>query len=318
MSNDFSSWSVDQVRAKLIELGVDAEEAAKLKPKSVAVKKLTSLLDSSGEAETVSFEELAKDLQVNVDADVFGVEVSGNTAGIPENVVDCEEQSDTRPPMTSPDWHTYVMGQFSEDELAEGNPTVDGLRRVTHLLLGPIVDAKSRIRQSPTKENFFSAASVEYRLTIEFYDGTIRSFCGAADVTTANTPEPYCRHSVASAETKAEGRCLRKALMLRKVITAEEALQVEPSVDEDTNRKWNPDARITREQKIALNILAKTADVNVIKFINAGDTKYASIDDVKFSTATDMLEFIHEYVNAKRPVPPKIKGYDGNWDKGEM
>src|SRR5689334_6604577 len=54
-----------------------------------------------------------------------------------------------RPDFNSYEWHDYVMKQFMPDELFEGNPTVDGLRRVTEALIGKIVESVSHVITPP-------------------------------------------------------------------------------------------------------------------------------------------------------------------------
>ena len=43
------------------------------------------------------------------------------------------------PSTTDPGWNDYVMSKFTEKELYDGNPLVNGLRRVAELVIGPIV-----------------------------------------------------------------------------------------------------------------------------------------------------------------------------------
>ena len=43
------------------------------------------------------------------------------------------------PSMTDPKWNDYVMSMFTEKEMYNGNPLVNGLRRVAEVVLGPIV-----------------------------------------------------------------------------------------------------------------------------------------------------------------------------------
>ena len=57
------------------------------------------------------------------------------------------------PSIESEQWADYVMDKFRNDEMENGNPTCDGLRRVTELLVGPIIGRDVAIHQSPNIEN---------------------------------------------------------------------------------------------------------------------------------------------------------------------
>ena len=55
-----------------------------------------------------------------------------------------------KPSFNSPEWNDYVLSLFTNEELVDGNPTVDGLRRVTELVLGKINKTHVDIVQCPT------------------------------------------------------------------------------------------------------------------------------------------------------------------------
>jgi len=46
---------------------------------------------------------------------------------------------------SDPEWSEYVLDQMHDSELKQGNPTVDGLRRVTERVYGEIVSSTSEI-----------------------------------------------------------------------------------------------------------------------------------------------------------------------------
>ena len=48
----------------------------------------------------------------------------------------------------SPLWSEHVLDQMDDSELKEGNPTVDGLRRVTERVYGEILSSTSEIVKS--------------------------------------------------------------------------------------------------------------------------------------------------------------------------
>ena len=127
---------------------------------------------------------------------------------------------------SSPDWHDYVMQQFQENELFQGYPKTDGLRRIVELLLGKIIRSESKVLQSPKLNNdkgytyINEIVVVEHRVEIQT-ETHIIIVQDVADVWQGNTDSAFLKFPTAVAATRAEGRALRKALNL-KTIAAEE------------------------------------------------------------------------------------------------
>lgn len=229
------------------------------------------------------------------------------------------------PDMTDPGWSEYVLSQFEQDELLEGNPTVDGLRRVTTRLLGPIVESRSHVIQAPNPAND-GRATVEHTIVIWWElddrgDGIDkrRLFQDCADVYELNTNLEYARYATATAATRAEGRALRKALQLKRVVAAEEI----------SDNPVEKPGKITRGQISFMNMMCHSdrLDINVIKLINMGkknaEDMYKSIEDVPYPTAVKMNQYLTECQTGKtadgkvRVIPDAIKGYDPDWRKEE-
>lgn len=208
------------------------------------------------------------------------------------------------PDFNSPQWHEYVMKQFAPDEIIEGNPTTEGLRRVVSLLLGDIIESSAKCICAPTKDNNYSA-TVEHKVVINWRDndsyanGDVRTFTEIADVTDRNSSETVFRaYPTATASTRAEGRALRKALKLKHIIAAEEAEQ--PSESENDNKP------ISSNQVVMIKHLAKRNNIDEMKFINSGSLKYGSINEISYTTAHKMLAKLNEYLNDKSKIPSKI------------
>jgi hypothetical protein len=163
----------------------------------------------------------------------------------------------TKIQMTDPDWEDYVMQQFRPDELFNGkNPTVNGLRRVCEVALGPIVGGKVNVVQCPSGDG--GTAVVEYELTVECINqvGSItRVFSSAADAHYGNTDPLFRKYLTAIAETRAEARALRKAMKI-KTAAADELSEV-ANLDRDV-------ASPTQERAIEKAIRRKSLDINQI------------------------------------------------------
>jgi hypothetical protein len=224
------------------------------------------------------------------------------------------------PFMSSEEWPAFVLQHFTSEEVDEDKrPYVHGLRRVAKLLLGPIIKSQAKVIQAPTfvpgfdKLGILTPATVEHTVEILMcrveHDGVSpykATFTEASDVYHGNSDNMVSRHPTATASTRAEGRALRKALGLDRVIAAEESTAV-PLEDSGI------DGKITRGQITFLDTLCHRNDIDVLKFVNMGKVKYNRIDDVPHGIALLMIEHLSGLQNNQTKIDPKIKGYDSTW-----
>ena len=238
-----------------------------------------------------------------------------------EETENVEEQEESESPsMLSSEWNDYVMSHFDESELINGNPICAGLRRVSELLLGSIIESGPHEVHPATDSNGPGRATVVYRVVFDWMNsGQIKVFSEVADVWHGNTDDLFCAHPVATASTRAEGRALRKALKLRK-LAAEElskkdivsiVQQTVPS--KPTDGDWNPEEKISVQQVSFIDNKCRQLDINVLSFINSGDQRYGSIQDITKEKASSMLIILNKYQNGNMEIPEDIKVYDENW-----
>ena len=219
------------------------------------------------------------------------------------------------PPMDSPQWADYVLSQFRSDEMEQGNPTCDGLRRVTEYLIGPIVGRDVRVHQAPNKENFGTATVVcSVKVLNNIPDHILYEMVmqeeDAADVNRYNTQKPFYLHPTATATTRAEARALRKILRLKKVVAAEEL------AGEDTDDfadAWKPSDPVQDEQINLLDIVCQRCDINVMEYINSGERIYNSIYELDKNKAQSMIQHINKIQQDKVSRPHGVGKYDANW-----
>lgn len=210
-------------------------------------------------------------------------------------------------------WSDYVIGLLSDDEKIEGNPTVDGLRRIFETALNCVVtSAESSVVQSPSPDNE-KRATVVHSLTYVLNDldpdspTKYRTVSGAADVYWGNCDKIYRNHPVAVAETRAEGRALRRALKLRKVVAAEElATNIEDNLDGDSIGK------ISSNQISFIDQMSKRLDVNVIKLLDLMGFP-AIISNVSHDNAVAVIRELSKYQQNMDNIPSNVKGYDNEW-----
>ena len=230
-----------------------------------------------------------------------------------EDVVEQKEQEITKPDINSLEWNDYVLGLLSEEEKISGNPTTDGLRRIFEIALDcTIIDSTSEVVQSPSPDNE-KRATVVHSLNYILNDGSLpaelraKAVNGAADVYWGNCDKVYRNHPVAVAETRAEGRALRRGLKLRKVIAAEEvANEIEDDPDGITVSK------ITNNQINFIDVLSKRLNINVNNMLTIKNIT-ESIYNVSHKDAVVLIRDLSKYQQNISDIPNNIVGYDSSW-----
>ena len=295
--------TIEELKESLLVLGFPKNELNKLKK-----DELMELHTKALEDQTVA--------DVDLDEDFEEVEDS------PSLEIEEEEESEKTPSITSDEWHDYVMSQFKSNELIDGNPITAGLRRVVEIVLGEVIETGPTQVFPATDPNGPGRATVVYRIVIDEYEsGRTKSYADTADVWHGNTDDLFCAHPVATASTRAEGRALRKALKLR-VLAAEELAKkdivsiVQQSVNQQpTDGEWNPDEKISSQQINFIDNKCSQLDIDVMKFVNSGNTNYTSVNGVNKDTAKNMIVELNKYQNQSTKIPPEITGYVSNWRK---
>lgn len=212
------------------------------------------------------------------------------------------------------EWTDHVLSLLSDDEKIMGNPTTDGLRRIFELALNcTVVGADSNVVQSPDLNNE-RRATVTHTLTFVLNDESVpetfkyRSVSGAADVYWGNCDKIYRNHPVAVAETRAEGRALRRALKLRKVVAAEEIAK-----DIDTEHlEENNLGKINSTQINFFDVFGKRLDINIHKLLDKLAIESSNIYNILYDDAVKTITTLSSYQQTN-DIPEDIKGYDPNW-----
>jgi len=223
------------------------------------------------------------------------------------------------PPMWSEDWADFVLSQFKPNELnPEGNPDVNGLRRVVRKLIGPIVFSgpinvtEVDYLYKPDNADWYKIVkptSCLYAVKAMWNrpepGPDILEYVDTADVMWGNTDPEFLRFPSATAATRAEARCLRKMLQLTKVSAVETTnVPVEESA---------PSGTIRESDILFINEICRRMNISVTKFINKGSRKYSSIKEVPFGTGQKMMEYLSGLETNPGTVPSDILGYEQNW-----
>lgn len=207
------------------------------------------------------------------------------------------------PEIYSVGWSDYVMSLLIKEELVSGNPTTDGLRRLARQIFGAI-NFMTEVKQFPNIENERRATVV---VTIS---GQFGSICGAADVNSSNTEAMFAVHPVAVAETRAEGRALRKLLGLRKVVAAEEMTGgTKQTTGDSMNPKVDNPNRIDTGAVGAVKAICYnlTPKIDPTKLLIVHNIGVESVEDLTKDTLKQVMSIIGKYRNKELPMPESIK-----------
>lgn len=213
------------------------------------------------------------------------------------------------------EWTDHVLSLLSDDEKINGNPTTDGLRRVFEIALNcHLVHSTSSVVQSPSPENE-KRATVVHTLSYVLKDPpptlqglNMLTTDGSADVYWGNCDKVYRNHPVAVAETRAEGRALRRALRLRKVVAAEElAKDIEDHPDE------NSVSKITNNQINFIDVLAKRLNINVSKLLESNALESKNIYSLNHDDAVTVIRLLSQYQQNVSQIPNELLGFNNDW-----
>lgn len=222
------------------------------------------------------------------------------------------EDKKTQPTIHDIEWTDHVLELLSDDEKIQGNPTTDGLRRIFEIAMDCVViDSTSSVCQSPDPENG-NRATVVHSLTYILNDPNLdslnktRTVNGAADVYWGNCDKIFRNHPVAVAETRAEGRALRRGLRLRKVVAAEELAEEVEDID-GTNV-----GKISNNQINFIDVLAKRLDINPTKCFEHMDLAN-NLYELDHSNGVSIIRQLSSYQQDTSAIPETIKGYEEGW-----
>lgn len=271
----------------------------------MTVKELREKLQENGYGDEVN-EMSKKELQAIFDAFNSVQETLSQAEEVTGQIVDLpvseavENSTDTNRPSTprksDPEWTDFVLDQFTDREKDEsGNPKVDGLRRVAEKLLGEF-SIVTEVVQAPT---FDRGATVVVKLEFVTPFGMPRVVSGAADVSTMNTQREYAVHAVATAETRAEGRALRKALSLTKVLAAEELQNAD--ADGQTGQEPIPSGMINSLKFMCAKVNVDLESLAKKEFDTFDPSELTASQGRKIAT------ILYKYNSGEQEIPDDIK-----------
>lgn len=306
MPYDTTKMSVEEIRDELVsKFGMTREAVDSIKGKKALAGLLAGYATDAARAGKGDLED--SDFS---GSELFAEEADELTDSPLDYVADAADVGEPEVPLTTdPEWSDYVISRLTENELFEGAPKVSGLRRVTELLFGEIVQSETKVIQAPSPDNE-RRATVVHRVTLAPDDeGIVRVSEGAADVYSGNSDRVYGNHPVALAETRAEGRALRRLLRLGShVVTAEEKIKPSEKLDDFLP----PDAsKISDVQLMGMDLVAKRINLNLRKVLDKEYPNVNNITELSNDDGIKVLNILSSYQSTG--VPDDLKGYDSDW-----
>lgn len=211
------------------------------------------------------------------------------------------------PVVGTEEWSTFLLSKLKEDEVFNGCPNVEGLRRICQEYYGDVVSSVSSVVQAPNAHNG-NHACVVHTIAIEGRDGIVRQFSGVADVFGDNTDNAMFswQYSSATCETRAESRAYRRALRLRHVVAQEEICDV--PIDDSGAFGYMSDS-----QRNFLSVNGRRLNLNIMKYLSSGKQRYERANQVPYEVAQKAFAHLQQFIQDPSKIKPEWKGYDENW-----
>jgi hypothetical protein len=227
-------------------------------------------------------------------------------------VIDMESDLNVEPKVWTQE---SMMALLKPEEMFNGKPRAVGLRRISQIILGPIVKTDVQIPKCELNH-----AVVIYTVTYATPNGLLTA-TDAAESSDYNTSEYFMAFPVASTTTKASGRAFKSAIGLD-VLTAEEMAPEDKNPAQKVQESRRTEkvvaedivdmGPISEQQKKAISKLCKMQGIDLSKFMNLGKGKYTSLDQVPKKAAVGMMELLNRYNNEPADIPETIKIVSSN------
>ena len=216
-----------------------------------------------------------------------------------------------------PRWTSHVLSHLEDDEKQDDYPKTDGLRRLVHKFIGPIVRYDVDVNECPrhgAARSDSNTATVTVTISVVSKStGETLVYSSVGDANELSCMPPYNKFLSPIAETRAEGRCYRKILGLKNIVTADEI---------DRNGSTLPPLAVgaaNDAQIFILNELCKRQNLNVQAVVTGVYEQHIKKDvpsNIRKCQEEDLkiiLDKLHNTDHKKVDWPDKFRGYESGW-----
>lgn len=305
MTVDYTKLSVEEIRNLIVRdskgsFTLEAINQVKGKTKLVDLHKMVEQTYGIDEEEEEESENEIESLFDEDDAEQITPRVAETKSAIPA--------------YSSSEWSDWILTQFQDNELVGEKkcPNIDGLRRVTELVLGDIVESRPvdvRVFRNDSQDlghaTVVYAVKILWKLGMPAYiehesDFVTKTFCGLAGANIHNTDADYAIFPEAIAESRAEARALRKALRLNKVsaeeiVTGETIERAKQTMMVVQDIEWNEEDPISPNQINTINIMCNRLNIDLAKFIKTNGWNYDNLEQATKKVAQEMVTQLNKY-----------------------
>ena len=314
---NIATMTADDIRVALKDIyGYTDEQVSGIKGKNNLAITLKREVDAESQDKDGFF------AQIPIEKPQLESKGTGN-----EEVKESSDRQTKSVEMGSREWEDYVFSLLYPNEVEEKEgikyPKASGLRRLTQKLIGPIV--KSGPVSVTQIDN--ESATVIYELQVlyntinitnanhyvredDLLSSQLRIYSAAANVYRGNTPDVFAVHSVATAETRAEGRALKRALSLS-TYTAEEMNNDKDVQSVFENKVKSTESKIKNSQITAITTLCGRLGIDVHKFTANQFPEHLLFDDtLSYERASKLMVILNKYQakdSTSLEIPDSIK-----------
>lgn len=326
-----SRLKVDEMRKMLADIGFDKDNVYKLKrPQLLQLLKnnKSNKRNNNDEIEIVENDNCNNPTTIDKNGSVkCNCNLSiNNDSVMPTKVAEPEKIAIDDKSTLILDRTQRILNMFHDDELDNGNPKVEGLRRVAEEVVGDIREEGCDLIQAPSPENgmmacakawiVFRQESLANQVSTDGRGGVdsiiskpiLRRYEALADAHPGNVTDDFSGYLVAVADTRAKGRCFRNALKLKRVVAAEEIGRPKSSDLDNTNIK------IDGQQIILIERLADRKNISITKLLTdmeiafdgaSNNSSIANLKSLSYQDALRLMARLNEY-NQDNPAPNKL------------